>query len=82
MPLTFLSGALTLGYLVAALYFLRFRRDTGDRLFLYFAAAFALFAAQRMMPLGTADFEPQSYVVRLLAFLLILVGIVDKNMRE
>lgn len=82
MPLTFLSGALTMGYLVAALYFLRFWRDTGDRLFVYFATAFGLFAAQRMMPLGTADFEPQSYAIRLFAFLLILVGIVDKNARE
>ena len=38
----FLSGAITLGFLVAALFFLRFWRRTRDNLFLAFAAAFAL----------------------------------------
>jgi len=36
----FLSGAVTLGFLVAATFFLRFWRRTHDRLFIAFAAAF------------------------------------------
>ena len=39
----YLAGAVTLGFAVAALFFLRFWRRTGDRLFMAFAAAFALF---------------------------------------
>ena len=40
----FLSGAVTLAYLMAAGFFLRFWRKTADRLFLAFTVAFVLFA--------------------------------------
>src|SRR5688572_13722616 len=43
---TFVAGLLVMGYAVAALFFLRFRRETRDRLFAFFAAAFALLALQ------------------------------------
>ncbi|MEX2152493.1 MAG: DUF5985 family protein [Gemmatimonadaceae bacterium] len=82
---TFVAGLLVMGYGVAALYFARFWRDTSDRLFLFFAAAFALLAAQRAI-LATRDVLPDApigptwlYVVRLAAFVLILIAIVDKN---
>ena len=84
-----ISGALVMGYSVAGLYFLRFWTQTRDRLFAFFAVAFWVLAIQRfalalMTPL-TAGAEEHIerqlffYCVRLLAFLLILVAIIDKN---
>jgi hypothetical protein len=79
---TFVAGLLVMGYSVAALFFLRFRRETGDRLFVFFALAFALLALQRGL-LSAGSLVPIDdtwyYAIRLLAFVLILVGIVDKN---
>ena len=40
----FLSGWIAAGAGVVALHFFRFRRQSGDRLFLFFAAAFAIMA--------------------------------------
>lgn len=84
-PLTALvSGAMTMAYFVAGLFFLRFWRDTRDRLFGSFAAAFFLLALQRALLTALVD-DPRSgasillYVIRLLAFLLILWAIIDKN---
>jgi hypothetical protein len=77
-----ISGALVMGYFVAGLYFLRFWRDTRDRLFGIFAAAFWLLAAQRAALALTADPNGEQvllYSVRLLAFVLILAAIIDKN---
>lgn len=80
--LVFLSGMLAAGYLVAAAFFFRFWRQTGDRLFAFFSAAFAILAIQRTLLIDEfALFENQtwSYLLRLFAFLLILYAIVDKN---
>lgn len=77
-----ISGMLVAGYLVAALFFLRFRRETGDRLFLAFSVAFALLAVQRLALALTPPSERSEVVIyglRLLAFVLILAAIVDKN---
>ena len=80
----FFSGAVTLGFLVAAGFFLRFWRQTADRLFLAFALAFALFALnQGLASWLTVRIEPASliYGLRVLGFVLILGAIVDKNAR-
>ena len=77
-----ISGALVMGYFVAGLYFLRFWRDTRDRLFGIFAAAFWLLATQRAALALTSDpggEQVMLYMVRLLAFVLILAAIIDKN---
>lgn len=75
------SGLLVMGYAVAGLFFLRFWHETRDRLFGIFAGAFCMLGLQRML-LVLAD-EPGNeiwlYGLRLLAFLLILAAIVDKN---
>jgi hypothetical protein len=76
------SGALGMGYAVVALFFLRFWRDTGDRLFLWFAVAFAILLGQRMALSLTQEWLENTvwlYSLRLAAFLLILIAIVDKN---
>jgi hypothetical protein len=78
----FVSGMLAAGYLVAGLYFMRFWRQTGDRLFAFFASAFALLFAQRIALTLASDLVTDTawyYAVRLLAFGLIIVAIVDKN---
>ena len=78
----FLFGATAMGCLVAALFFLRFWRSSGDRFFLWFALAFATFAVNRVI-LAALEVDSEErvvvYVVRLLAFLLIVWAVVDKN---
>jgi hypothetical protein len=78
----FLAGASFLAAAAIALFFLRFWRDTGDRFFALFALAFAIFAVNRLV-LTILDDESEArtvvYVVRAVAFGLIVVAIVDKN---
>src|SRR5687768_14593332 len=45
----FLMGAITLGWFVAALFFVRFWRQTRDRLFLLFAVSFVILAVTRIV---------------------------------
>ena len=81
----FLAGAVTVGYIVGAAFFLRFWRKTKDRLFLAFASAFVLFAInQATVDMLGVLFEPQSfaYVLRILGFVLILAAILDKNLHR
>ena len=78
----FLSGAITLGFLVAGLFFLRFWRRTKDGLFLAFAVAFALLGlGQAVQALANIPQEEHSYIylIRLAAFLVILAAIFRKN---
>ncbi len=77
-----LSGGLTAGFLVVALHFARFWRQSQDRLFLYFGAAFLLLGINALaLGLTTAegDFRVAIYGLRLAAFLLILYAIYEKN---
>ena len=74
----FFSGVLVTGYAVAGLFFLRFWRQSRDRLFGYFASAFFLLAIQRVL-IATSEPTTAVYGVRLLAFVLILWAIIDKN---
>jgi hypothetical protein len=79
----FLSGALTMGFVIGGLFFVRFWRKTADRLFLAFAAAFFLLALNQALALwlGAADERVgYTYVLRVLGFLFILSAIVDKNL--
>jgi hypothetical protein len=77
-----LSGLIVAGYAVCGLFFFRFWRDTADRLFLIFGIAFWLLGGQRLLLLGLGDAQgasPYVYLIRLLAFSLILLAIVNKN---
>lgn len=80
----FLWGLLAMASAVSSLLFLRYGKVTHDRLFLFFSAAFL---AMTLNWLGLAVIEPDNehrhvaYLLRLLAFVLILVGIIDKNVR-
>lgn len=78
----FFAGAVTLGYLLAGIFFLRFWKKTGDRLFLHFAWAFWLFALNQLAAswLGAASEKTgYTYILRVLGFVLILLAIVNKN---
>lgn len=78
----FMEGALFMGYLTIALFFLRFWRRSFDRLFAFFALAFTILAASRLtLTLMDLPNETQLFIrlLRLAAFLLILWGIIDKN---
>ena len=82
--LVFLNGAIAMGFATAGLFFLRFRRDTGDRLFAFFAAAFLVLAAERVGLLYVSADEAARatvYLARLGAFALIILGVLDKNRR-
>jgi Family of unknown function (DUF5985) len=78
------TGMLAAGNAVVALFFLRFWRTSRDRLFAMFAAAFFILAVQRIaLALTRTILEERSglYVLRLIAFVLIIVAIWDKNRR-
>lgn len=78
----FFSGAVTMGFAIAGLFFLRFWKRTGDRLFVAFALAFWLLGlVQALLALTDFPVEERSffYLIRLLAFILILAAIWYKN---
>jgi uncharacterized membrane protein len=77
-----LNGATVMACTVAALFFLRFFRRTGERLFARFAASFGLLGLHWLALALTApdyEFRPLLYVIRLLAFVVILFAIAEKN---
>lgn len=77
-----LLGAIATASIVIALFFLRFWRSTGDRFFLFFALSFFIDGVNRLLLAQTAqvsDDTPMYYLIRLLAYGLILYAIYDKN---
>ena len=78
----FLQGCIAMGCTVAGLFFLRFWHQMRDRLFLWFAIAFWILALSYVL-LGVVSFATEwrtyVFVVRLLAFCVILYAIFEKN---
>lgn len=82
--LAFWSGVAATGYAIAALFFLRFWRRTGDALFANFAAAFLLLAVVPAITVLIDLPEEQLgwvYLLRLAAFALIILALVRKNLK-
>jgi uncharacterized membrane protein len=78
----FLSGIAAGGALGVGLYFLRLWRETRDRFFVLFGAAFWLLALNwgvLVWVAPEAEHRHYFYLFRLAAFLLIILAIVDKN---
>jgi len=78
----FLLGVIALSSLVAGVFFLKFWRRTHDSLFLSFGIAFLIEAANRIVTLQDArmnEGNPWHYLVRLIAFIIILAAILRKN---
>jgi len=80
-----LLGGITVGSSVAGLFFLRFWNKTNDRLFLFFSLAFFLLAINRVVmaiDAVSSDEDPVIYLMRLVAYGLIIFAIVDKNRKK
>ncbi|HEV8712643.1 MAG TPA: DUF5985 family protein [Candidatus Binatia bacterium] len=80
-----LLGAIAMASLVAAMFFLRFWKNTRDRFFLFFAVSFFIEALDRAalgLTTVSEEQEPFFYLVRLCSFGLIIAAIVDKNRAE
>jgi uncharacterized membrane protein HdeD (DUF308 family) len=78
----FLLGVIATSSLTAGVFFLKFWKKTRDSLFLAFGLAFFIEGLNRCAVLFLAkpnEGSPYIYIVRLLAFLLILAAILHKN---
>ena len=68
--------------LVAGMFFARYWRATHDRFYLFFAASFCVQGLDRFL-LGVygaaSEDQPMFYVIPLVAYVLIIIAIVDKN---
>lgn len=82
MHYQFVAGLITMGHLIAGLFFLRFWFRTRDGLFAAFAIAFWLLAANQAL-LASAniiDEERSSiYLLRVAAFAIIIAAVIRKN---
>ena len=69
-------------FAVSSLFFFRFYRDTKDRFFVLFGAAFVTFAVHYWL-LAAWEVPDEArhllYLVRLLGFVLIVIAVIDKN---
>jgi hypothetical protein len=82
---TFLSGLNTMGFIVAAVFFFRFWSRTRERLFAIFGLSFFLLAATHVVThaLGLPEQELfWAYVLRVIAFSLLIAAIVGKNLEQ
>lgn len=80
-----LAGGIATASLIAGLFFLRFWRQTRDRFFMFFAASFLIEGLNRFALYALAgldDQHPIYYVIRLVAYGLIVWAIVDKNLKS
>lgn len=78
----FISGAIVMGFAVASLLFVKSYRRTRQKIFLIFATSFCLLAANYAWLAVTqipAEERSPLFLVRLLAFALILVAILQSN---
>jgi len=80
-----LLGAISMASLTAAMFFLRFWKNTRDKFFLWFAVSFAIEGINRAA-LGLSqdpnEGQPFVYVIRFLSYLLIVIAIVSKNLAK
>lgn len=78
----FLMGVVAAASLAIGVIFFKYWRRTRDFLFLAFSLAFVMECLNRITLLSADhpnEGSPRYYIVRLLSFLLILVGILKKN---
>ena len=74
-----------MAFAASGLFFLKFWRKTGDRLFLPFALSFFTLAIDRLVLNfidRSSEFAPMIYLIRLVAFALILIAVYYKNNGE
>jgi len=78
----FLQTVSATAAVAAGLFFFRFWRESRDRLFAFFGAAFWVLAVSWVLLAlinPSDETRPYVYAIRLVAFLLLIVGMIDKN---
>lgn len=80
-----ISGIAMAAFAASGVFFLKFWVKTSDRFFIVFAVAFWVLAFERFAlalvePLN--ELRPLVYLLRLAAFSLILVAVIDKNRKH
>jgi hypothetical protein len=78
-----LIGAIAMGNVIAALFFLRFWRSSRDRFFLYFALSFGIEGLSRLhfgLAGAVREDVPIYYMIRVVSYGLILWAILEKNL--
>lgn len=80
----FLNGAIAMGMATAGVFFLRFWTRTRERLFVWFAAGFWMLGVIRVAMLFFEELREENdfYWLRLIAYGMILIAIIDKNLRK
>ena len=77
-----LLGSVMMGLFTISLFFLRFWKTTRDRFFFFFSISFFLEGIVRLLlglSIYASEERPLIYLIRLVAFLVILFAIFDKN---
>ena len=78
-----LSGAIAMASLTIALFFIRFWRSSSDRFFLWFALSFFIEGLHRVYSAvlnEAGEDSPMHYLIRVLAYGMIVWAIVEKNL--
>jgi hypothetical protein len=78
----FLRGGVAMASFAVGVFFLRYFRTSKDRLFLLFCVAFWLFSLNWTVIALMPALAPSAYWLRLLAFAIIALGVLDKNRRQ
>jgi uncharacterized protein (TIGR04206 family) len=77
-----LNGAAAMACLAVGTFFLRFYRESGDRLFAFLAIGFWIFAVNysvlALLPLAD-ERRTYAFVLRLIGFVAILLGVLAKD---
>jgi hypothetical protein len=80
-----LSGAVTVGFIVAAALFLHLGRTNRDHLFLALGGALALLAVNQMLALWLGDDHDHIayvYVLRVVAFVVVIAALVEQSWKR
>lgn len=78
----FMRGATMMAEAGISLFFLKYWKETRDPLFLYFALGFCVMAISQLVVCiakDSSEFGPIGYGIRASAFILLLLGIFEKN---
>jgi len=84
MTSDFMQGGVAACFILGGLFFFRFWRETRDQLFILFASSFWIQAGVRITLSFTDEPEEHAYLymLRLLAFLMIVAAILLKNIKR
>jgi hypothetical protein len=81
-----MAGCILMASLAIAFFFMRFWKKTRDRFFAILAVSFLMLAIERFLLIFSSGFSgehiPFIYTIRLVAFILIIYGVIDKNRSE